>query len=815
MRKNSFSVPTIVDLETPVTSTPSAAASSGRSLSSPHDYFNSDFSATETEYQKFSRLCGLDGNTRIYGDLEISGTVANLKYNRFLKRSGTENPNPSRAASDAASLSSTQEAFYVTIDKEALALARTRDINVIGALPEKYDTTFRVKEIKYGNHNAMWEILSGQLYGLTGMTAPDTRFLVHDGYGLRPNGAPKVFVASPTITGYIDLGDFLIDHSIQRFIKEEDFEFWQETKQKIEAINNLTKVEGGKITAQDKLERLRLMEEIYKILPNYFHTEIEKAFAASKFIANWDFANFSLNNIGCKFTLDKDGNVVGFESVFVDFGNSGANGFGGQYKELSLNRANSEAKSVTIKPKDYDPALAFTPEELALIEARAKEIAFTDHYELEQIEELTEEEWKTKTNEAINSLVEDLLNIETENQNLDKNAISLRRSIRFKATHHILPHEASMEVNPSTTGFLTFSDLPRNLPFGFLLAPALQAKTKAAVFSPQYHNHDSESKPLHLEKSLYRDSEIEAAYRLSLIPDEAILKVVRKWYLCEEFPNIFPIPEGFRDNPKYTTAEGVAEIFKERRNNLVQSIPTEIINEWISQNKAQALAAKYEVELALLKKTTIPNQDFHKNPQNSLSNSLLIAEIIAENPADTARKILILVKTFQREFDQSDFVKRELQEIRELEEELSQNTREKTRLLLEDEINLKKSEIDQKKMEMVLDFINANSQIWKISLELDSKPNCNPFNLNLFKEMYHITNNSTSQLPNNDRQAFTEDRLKTNQNLHQANCFAYEQFTKILEEISKPLECIKPTTEPLHNTTSTLKKSNSLPFLKS
>jgi hypothetical protein len=101
------------------------------------------------------------------------------------------------------------------------------------------------------------------------------------------------------------------------------------------------------------------MDSIYQIMPDYFHTEIEKSFAASKFIANWDFANLNLNNIGCRFTLNREGEVIGFESVFVDFGNSGAIGFKGKYKENSLDHANTEAKNFTESPKDYDPALAF------------------------------------------------------------------------------------------------------------------------------------------------------------------------------------------------------------------------------------------------------------------------------------------------------------------------------------------------------------------------------------------------------------------------------------------------------------------------
>jgi hypothetical protein len=160
------------------------------------------------------------------------------------------------------------------------------------------------------------------------------------------------------IVGYKDLGDFLIEGSAARFIAPENHDKWKSAAEKIKSIND-----SSITTDQDKLRRVKLMSEIYDMLPNYFHNEIEKSFAASKFIGNWDFANFNLNNIGCEFELNGEGQVISFRSAFVDFGNSGVIGFGGKYKELSLERANTEAKPQDKKPTDYDPALKLTEKE--------------------------------------------------------------------------------------------------------------------------------------------------------------------------------------------------------------------------------------------------------------------------------------------------------------------------------------------------------------------------------------------------------------------------------------------------------------------
>lgn len=778
--------------------------------------------AKETGSVKFARFCGFDGKTRIYGDGEISGRIANLKYNRFLKRSGTENPNPSRAASDATSF--TQEAFYVEVDTDSLT--QKRDANIIGALLGRHLSTLRVKEIKYGNHNAMWEILSGHLYGLTGLTAPDSKLLVHEDYGTRADGTPKVFVASPLVTGYSDLGDFLVNPSIQRFIKADSQPTWLDAKEEIERINNLHKSQGA-ITATDKMRRLEMLGTIYKLLPDYFHTEIEKSFIASKFIANWDFANLSLNNIGCRFTLDKGGNVVGFESVFVDFGNSGANGFGGKYKEDSLERANTEAKPRALKPKDYDPALAFTQKELEMIEAKARQIAFEKNSSLINA---TEEQWRAQISAAILAFSKELADAETESKPMPAEDAKLRRSIISKDAHHIFPHEAGLKINPSksktmeTVGLLTVSDLPRNRPIAILLEPAIKWKTKKITDkiseigeSAQTNWEDFNQLTENLKSAepefrqslqdIYRNSEIEMAYRLSLIPDSAIDHVVNKWYLCAEFPTIFPLPEKFKDDPKYATAEGVAQIFKERRDDLVKIIPQQVIKDWCSKNIDKALAAEEEVELAVLKKTTTINPDFHTNPENISYPSLASAPNKFKARACSADEIIKQIEEHKRQINESEITKSTLGKIAQLKHVSNATNSPEVQEVLQKEIDLTKAELDNKQLEDTLDFIQSNLSDWRIALGL-IEPNCSLFNFKQKKDLHCFRNYPNNSPPIADRVLTREEFAKTNQNLYEANLFAYEKFMAILTEISNSKPTYKSTvsiSEPLQSSSKLTK----------
>ncbi len=658
----------------------------------------------DDELSRFTVFCGMNSRTRKYGKGEIEGIILNLRDNRFLKTTTSGTHKPPKTVSEA--FSATREAFFVDIDPQA-ENKRERDLRIIATYPNQDKTLFRVKDIKYGNHNAMWEVLSSHLYALTGLTAPNNRILVHSDLGKRENGMPKVFVASPIISGYSDLGDFLISENVNRFIGEETHERLNSLKAEIVKIN-----QQSQVTAEDKLKRVNLFSQIYEMLPTYFHTEIEKSFAASKFIANWDFANFNLNNIGCRFTLDRDGNIIGFESVFVDFGNSGAIGFKGLYKEESLSHANQAAKKQSDSPNDFDPEI--------------------------------------------------------------------------KDTQKILPQEASLKIDTETTSFLSFSDLPRKFPFAPIIALATKDKSEVAQQNPYELKHNSE---------FYRNSEIEVAFRLSLISDEAIRKVTQKWFLSDDFPQIFPIPEKFLDDAKYNSTEAVAQIFIDRKNALVQSIPAEIINNWVNSHRVEATTAQREVALAIIRQTSNINYDFDfendckidlaKHPrigivfENNFENRLHASD----NNSPILQSSVILQEIEQRQKENIEtFEKQRSQDLRNFSILLknSQNNPELEEFLKRNIANIE-HEIQYKALDLTVQFIEKEVTKWNAALGIETLPNCNFFDLHLLRSTYRATN-----FQEEDRQETlsTEENLQRSLKLFEENNFIYKYITSALQKIT-------------------------------
>ncbi len=766
---------------------------------------------TETALEKFARYCGLSKEGRVYGKFEISGIVANYRRNRFLKNSGT-------TGEDA---NFTREALFIKVDKSASATQRDRDI--INAIPDGEETEFRSKSIKYGNHNAMWEVLSSHLYGLTGLTAPDNRFVVDDTRTPRSDGSPDILVASPLITGYLDLGNFLINSAVLRFIPQDYHAIWNTAKTRIEAINKKHK-DGFGMTPEEQMEKRDCLEKIYEIMPDYFHTEIEKSFAASKFVANWDFANQNLNNIGCRFTLDREGEVIGFESVFVDFGNCGKIGFKGKYKEDSLENANTEARNTITNPNEPDPSLSLTEKELELIiqktslaaqieegqNLQSLKIIFDqiDAAELKKSlsdlsEELANKTIQPLSFESLSSLSGELSS--QENLPLTKEELAIRRSILRKTSHHITREDTDLTINSDKIGFLTISDIPRNLPFGFLLKKALEHKEEIA------HNITD-----HLDPAFFRDSEIEMAFRLSLIPDEAIDHVINKWYLYEEFPTIFPIPSAHASDPNLTAA-GLIATFKKRRDDLVNLIPEEVINAWIAKNPTQALAAEQEVELALLKKTLDPSLSFDlkkgeiPQPQKGITinhNNCFAARLKNKNnneiyPTDIIQDELRIHSEHLRK-ENLEF----LQNIEEQKDalEMQKETLDNYLMSLQDHnppsnigrnIRLQKVTVDslqttlnntiaikeQKEQEGVLDFMEKKMPTWKSVIGLDIKPNCSLLNLNRIREIFRIRNNIKPEVPNRIRDQ--QENTERNEIINQENSFTCNRVIEIFETLAK------------------------------
>lgn len=677
----------------------------------------------------------------------------------------------------------------------------------------------RTKAIKYGNFNAIHEVLSQKLYALTGLASPHTKLMVGldgvfadklgskmDAAHNKANNIPNLYVSSPVIQAYQDLGDFLLNGA-QYFFDEDPIKknkFNAERKEIIRLKSLPLPIDGER-----KKEILSHNFAIYELLPDYIHAEIEKSFAASKFIANWDFANFDLKNIGCKFVLKKDGKTPEkFESVFVDFGNSGVIGFGGEVKELSLERANQEAKPRNRTNHDFDPALALS----------ADEMKFVGNASYEEMDVLLE---KLSPQDRAGSPLVGLMSKAKSYETLDPAAqtqvkrFALRRIARIspaspeqktvmqKLVHHIMAEEANHKIT-KTTGFLSFSDLPRNLPFGQLLKRSVDAKTAAVVAASDdvllHHSnsHQVDEKTFH--DALYKhkpwvDSEIEMAFRLSLIDDKAISAIFEKWNLCERFPKIFPfpekVPEELRKN--YSSAE-LAKVFIERKNHLVNSVPRQIVNQWVVENSHIAIAAEREVLLGGLK---ITNGTTKINVQNSAEARLL--ELQTHSPVikktsqitddisvgmstitvikDKIEKRLIMgaeaIKE-SKDLVESDKIVKVLQGI------VSSNVETGLQDVISSAKKFQKERelrAQQKNKEEVLERIKEKAEHWK---RFNVGPNCNFFDIEILREIYR-EQHRIKPTKDNGKIRTSEENDALNKIRHEENVWVYDSFMESLE----------------------------------
>jgi len=681
---------------------------------------------------------------RFLDETKFDGTVYPFFTLRFLKR--RTRPQDRNLNSYA----STREAILIDVVTPDAPELSEEEKRIFDSLPKHGDVYFRTKRIKYGNFNAMWEVLSGQLYALTGMVAPDLRLIMLQGESA--DSLPEMCVASPIISAFQDLGDFLLEDAVW-FIEQSDIAAWGEYRNIIKEINESSR--KGAIPAADKLRRLAAMEKIYEMLPPYFHREIEKAFAASKFIANWDFANFSLANIGCCFSLDSDQQVVKVESVFVDFGNSGVIGFGGKTKEQSLERANVEAKPHHEGSRDYDPELKLNDAEKKFLLEAAKNLGFVG-------------EWQDfeKDKNIFSRLMEAALDEYEQYAALGEEERNILRSILFKKARHILEMETKMEVAP-TVGLLTSSDLPRTLPFAFLFRDVVRQKT---------HQRDE------FDRAYYSDSEIEMAFRLSLIPDEAIKIVVEKWNLFDRFPTIFS-PSGEVGNPDQFRNENVIQMFIKRRDDLRATIPQDVIDNWVIKNKPRAIAAQSQIELAIEQRVGpgIFKSGYLLDAKSAKSKSDLdIQEIKFSAMACQIRDEILL---FEKKLEKDEMVEEKkvgmIKLLKDLEAVGSQRIKDK---IIED-VDIMEEELRFKMMQDRINFFEKNIAKWAECFDVD--PSYNPFDLGRIRKIYAAGNvDVKKELSAKNFPA--EQNRERNYAIYKENSFIYEKFMSILERLIPP-----------------------------
>jgi hypothetical protein len=842
------------------------------------------------------------------------GRLVNFVRNNSFKHTGEPTSLDSQiTASSPSNTSFTREARLITIAEKTEPskdkIKEEIDKEIIRLVMGEAKI-LREKEVKYENYNVIEEILMARLYRLTGFMAPKTVFVVKED-NAKTRKVPKLSIASPLISGFYDLGNFLTNRAATRFIgdgnlahweelseklkevkkeleedeldgdrreelelkkarlewKTRDLTIWNDAKKEIEEIDQEGRI-TGQITDKHKLRKIELMGKIYELLPDYFHREIEKAFAASKFIHNWDFANLSLCNIGLQFDLDDAGNVIAFRSIFVDFGNSGVIGFKGKHKEQSFAQANSEAKKQDKSPNDFDPSLILTDEENQFLEnqfldervrkilveeseeerkgmteeeiekerrkreikAKAKALEFTDEEvsllkEGAKALELTDEEvllLKEEEEKAANPEKETKIELSDREKKILRTATlkkstTLKKSIIFKTAHHIMEEETSMEVG-WTTGLLTFSDLPRNLPFGILFKKRLQEKTET-VLEDQFmlaRGKTAESStlpsPTPLDSILHCDSEIEVAFRLSLISDQAIDTIFSIWNLREQYPSLFPPLEEVDDPDKYR-GERFTQIFKDRRDALVNSVPREVINEWLTRNRPAAIAAEQSIRMAILEEcgTECPineNNSFNERLKSFTADQL--RAISTNDQAIKAKNIFISKIRRQIEKQQSqealipgpdgaEEVKSDQQNAKKIEElnikienaklsikmlsdaDMPEQSKQfiteslKAGLLALEESLKQLEPVEQR----VVKFIEENLPKWKKLIGLE--PSCDLLNLERIKKEFELRNGPIPE-PSDDVDKQQKRKVKIRKQI----CFIIDKFTETLEQLSPP-----------------------------
>ena len=680
---------------------------------------------------------------RFLAETKFEGTVYNFAILRFLKR----RTRPQDRSLN--SYASTREAILIDVLKPEASELSEDEKRIFDSLPKHGNVYFRTKRIKYGNFNAMWEVLSGQLYALTGMVCPDLRLIMMQGESA--DLLPEMCVASPIISAYQDLGDFLIEDSAW-FIDKSNIEDWGKYRNIIKEINERGR--KGEIPAGDKLRRLAAMEKIYEMMPRYFHHEIEKAFAASKFIANWDFANFSLANIGCRFSLDGDQRVVKVESVFVDFGNSGVIGFGGKIKEQSFERANSEAKPYHEGSRDYDPQLRLSENEQRFLLQEARKIGFKG-------------DWNDfeKDKKIFSKLMELALEEYAKHPAPRAEERSALYSILFKKARHILEMETKMEVAP-TVGLLTSSDLPRTVPFAFLLRDVVREKT---------HHRDDFDRPY------YSDSEIEMAFRFSLIPDDAIRIVVQKWNLFDRYPAMFPLSPEVA-NPEQFKSDNVIKMFVKRRDDLLATVPKSVIDDWVARHKPRAIAAQSQIELAIEQRVgggifrTKPLFEDHGHKTRS---DIDVTDIRFSAMACQIRDEIL---RFEKSLEEDEVLKGKRAEmIKLLKDAESASQRLKDRIV--EDVDKMEAEMRYKMMQDRVDFLEKNIAKWADCFDVD--PSYNPFDLARVRKIY-AANNLDVKKELSAKNFSEEQNRERNYAIYKENSFIYEKFMSILERLIPP-----------------------------
>lgn len=216
------------------------------------------------------------------------------------------------------------------------------------------------------------EFIVARLLAALGFDAamPQTRLVSGD---VVPQAAGDVWLASPVIEGYRDLGPFLQEEGISH-VAPSQRPAYQALKDACDAaqaqaaqiregpgirdlLMKYPKGSFGALTAQQHAllqplrdcsrHALQCQYKMFKLLPHEFARELMRAYYIADIVANWDFMNHGLGNFGF---VVRDGKASGW---VVDGGNSGPIGFGGGLK--------TESSLLARGPACIDDPFARTP----------------------------------------------------------------------------------------------------------------------------------------------------------------------------------------------------------------------------------------------------------------------------------------------------------------------------------------------------------------------------------------------------------------------------------------------------------------------